>query len=253
VAAARVASFIRLRLPRRAILLETVPPSRIELFESTPLHVRVSTRARRIALRIDESADAIELVVPKGVSLKAAFRFVEQQRVWLSSQLAEQPPRIPFADGAEIPILGEPHRVCHLGPRWRDGTRIEDGEIRVGGEAPHVARRVRDALVALARHELASRSRALATDVDRRVTRVSVRDTKTRWGSCAASGALAFSWRLILAPEPVLDYVVAHEVAHLVHLNHGIRFWRLVERLAPGSARHRTWLHRNRSRLLRYG
>jgi predicted metal-dependent hydrolase len=242
-----------LRLPRRAILLEKVSAPRIELFESTPIRVRVSTRARRIAVRIDESADAIELVVPKGVSLKAGLNFLEQQRSWLRSQLDEQPPRIPFADGAEIPVLGVPHRVRHLGHRWRGGAAIEDGAILVGGDEPHVARRVRDLLVALARRELGTRSRRLAAEVERRVTRVSVRDTKTRWGSCAASGALAFSWRLILAPEPVLDYVVAHEVAHLVHLNHGIRFWRLVERLAPGAARQRTWLHRNRARLLRYG
>jgi predicted metal-dependent hydrolase len=227
------------------------PP--LALFESTPIRVRVSVRARRIAVRIDESADAIELVVPKGVSLKTGLRFLEQQRGWLSSRLAEQPPRIPFADGAEIPVLGVPHRVRHLGPNWRGGTAIDDGAILVGGEAPHVARRVRDLLVALARRELGVRSRRLAATIEQRVTRVSVRDTKTRWGSCAASGALAFSWRLVLAPEPVLDYVVAHEVAHLVHLNHGIRFWRLVERLAPGSARHRDWLHRNRARLLRYG
>lgn len=224
-----------------------------ELFESTPIRVRVSARARRIAVRIDESADAIELVVPKGISLKAGLSFLEQQRGWLRSRLAEQPPRIPFADGAEIPVLGVPHRVRHLGPQWRGGAAIEDGAILVGGDAPHVARRVRDLLVALARRELGARARRLAATVERRVTRVTVRDTKTRWGSCAASGALAFSWRLVLAPEPVLDYVVAHEVAHLVHLNHGIRFWRLVERLAPGSARHRAWLHRNRARLLRYG
>jgi predicted metal-dependent hydrolase len=80
-----------------------------------------------------------------------------------------------------------------------------------------------------------------------------VRDTRSRWGSCSASGALAFSWRLILAPEAVLDYVVAHEVAHLAEMNHGPRFWRVVEILAPGSARQRGWLSRNRARLLRYG
>jgi predicted metal-dependent hydrolase len=227
------------------------PP--IVLFESTPIRVRVSPRARRIAVRIDESADAIELVVPRGVPLKSGLRFLDQQRGWLRSRLAEQPPRIPFVDGAEIPVMGLPHRVRHLGPCWRGGAAIADGAILVGGDAPHVARRVRDLLVALARRELATRSRRLAAAVERRVTRVTVRDTKTRWGSCAASGALAFSWRLVLAPEPVLDYVVAHEVAHLVHLNHGIRFWRLVERLAPGSARQRDWLHRNRARLLRYG
>src|SRR5438270_786943 len=82
--------------------------------------------------------------------------------------------------------------------------------------------------------------------------RRTVRDTRSRWGSCAAAGNLSFSWRLILAPEAVLDYVVAHEVAHLVHMNHGPRFWRLVETLAPDARRHRAWLARNRARLLRY-
>jgi predicted metal-dependent hydrolase len=244
-----------LRLPLHAILLGQVSETRIELFESTPIRVRVrvSARARRIAVRIDESADAIELVVPKGISLKAGFTFLEQQRGWLRSQLAEQPPRIPFVDGAEIPVLGVPHRVRHLGSCWRGGAAIEDGSIIVGGDTPHVARRVRDLLIVTARRELGARARRLAGDIERRVTRVTVRDTKTRWGSCAASGALAFSWRLVLAPEPVLDYVVAHEVAHLVHLNHGLRFWRLVERLAPGSTPQRAWLRRNRARLLRYG
>ena len=80
-----------------------------------------------------------------------------------------------------------------------------------------------------------------------------MRDTRTRWGSCSASGNLCFSWRLVFAPEEVLDYVVAHEVAHLVHMNHGTRFWRLVEKLCPGAERQRVWLNRNRARLLRIG
>ena len=127
-----------------------------------------------------------------------------------------------------------------------------DGEILVGGEAARVARRVRDAR----RTRPAGvrlRSRTLDESIGRKVTRVSVRDTKSRWGSCSAEGTLAFSWRLILAPERVLDYVVAHEVAHLVHLNHGVRFWRLVEKLAPGAATQREWLSANRVRLLRFG
>jgi predicted metal-dependent hydrolase len=229
-----------------------VPPP-TQLFESTPVRIRVSGRARRISVRIDESADAVELVIPKGVSLKRGFAFLEQQSGWVRSRLAEQPPRIPFHHGAEIPVLGVMHRIDHLGPSWRGGVTIADGAITVGGEAPHLGRRVRDALIGLARYELGTRSRRLAATLDRRVTRITVRDTRTRWGSCAASGALAFSWRLILAPERVLDYVIAHEVAHLVHLNHGIRFWRLVDKLAPGSERERDWLQKNRARLLRYG
>jgi predicted metal-dependent hydrolase len=107
--------------------------------------------------------------------------------------------------------------------------------------------------VAKARSELASRARRLAARIGRDVGRINVRDTKSRWGSCSGRGNLSFSWRLIFAPEPVLDYVVAHEVAHLAEMNHGPRFWRLVESLSPDSATPRAWLKRHRSRLLSYG
>jgi len=130
---------------------------------------------------------------------------------------------------------------------------IVDGEIRVRGDPMHLARRVRDYLVAQARSELASRARRLAARIGRNVARVTVRDTKSRWGSCSGRGNLSFSWRLILVPEPVIDYVVAHEVAHLAEMNHGPRFWRLVESLSPDSAAPRAWLKRHRNRLLSYG
>ncbi len=237
--------------PRRA-----APPTILALAErDVPLRVRESARARRITLRIDAAAEAIELVLPKRVSLAAGLRFLDSRRDWVAANLAEMPERVVFADGAIVPVLGVPHRIRHLGER-RPGIRIvaiEAGEIHVVGAAPHVGRRVRDHLIALARQELSRRARALAARIDRRVTRISVRDTRSRWGSCSADGALAFSWRLILAPEAVLDYVVAHEVAHLAEMNHGPRFWRLVETLAPAAAGQRAWLSRNRARLLRYG
>jgi predicted metal-dependent hydrolase len=100
---------------------------------------------------------------------------------------------------------------------------------------------------------LSRRAHALAAKVNRRINRITVRDTKSRWGSCSATANLSFSWRLILAPKSVFHYVVAHEVAHLVEMNHGPRFWRLVDQLAPNSERQRIWLKRNRTRLLRYG
>jgi predicted metal-dependent hydrolase len=232
------------------------PPTILALAErEVPLRVRESARARRITLRIDAAAESIELVLPKRVSLAAGLRFLDSRREWVAASLAEMPTRIAFADGAIVPVLGTPHLIRHLGER-NPGIKtvaIEAGEIRVVGAAPHVARRVRDHLIALARLEVSRRARALAARIDRRVTRISVRDTTSRWGSCSSSGALAFSWRLILAPEAVLDYVVAHEVAHLAEMNHGPRFWRLVETLAPAAARQRGWLRRNRARLLRYG
>jgi predicted metal-dependent hydrolase len=123
----------------------------------------------------------------------------------------------------------------------------------VRGEPEHLARRLRDHLVATARREFAHRARRLAFRIGKSVARVSVRDTKSRWGSCSGRANLSFSWRLIFAPESVVDYVVAHEVAHLAEMNHGPRFWRLVERLSPGSAVPREWLRRHRNRLFSYG
>ena len=121
------------------------------------------------------------------------------------------------------------------------------------GGPDHVARRVRDHLVRFARQELARRARIHAARIGRTVNRITVRDTKSRWGSCSASGSLSFSWRLILAPEPVLDYVVAHEVAHLVEMNHSARFWKLVRTMVADPASQRAWLKRHRAELLSYG
>ncbi len=219
-----------------------------------PVRVRVSTRARRLALRIDAQGDAIELVLPPRTSLPHALNFIHSNRGWIENRLAAMPPRTEFAEGAEVPILGRLHRIRHMvrsrgkGPVW-----VEGNEIRVTGDPAHLARRVRDYLRDLAREEMGRRARRLAAGLGKKVARVTVRDTVTRWGSCSAVGNLAFSWRLIMAPEPVLHYVVAHEVAHLVEMNHGPRFWRIVERLAPGAERQRQWLNRNRATLLRIG
>src|SRR5207237_3139479 len=123
-----------------------------------------------------------------------------------------------------------------------------DGEIRVRGEPAHLARLVRVHLISLARQELGRRARFHAARIGKPVARVSVRDTKSRWGSCSAKGSLSFSWRLVLAPDNVVDYVVAHEVAHLAEMNHGPRFWRLLRELTPGRAAPRPWLRRPRPR-----
>jgi predicted metal-dependent hydrolase len=218
-----------------------------------PLRVRVSPRARRIAIHIDAETAMVELVLPRRARLETGLAFIADKRAWIEDRLAAVPRRIAFADGCEVPILGVPHRIRHLGEGVRGTVRVEAGEILVTGGSAHVARRVRDHLVALARRELGERARRQAALLGRKVARVTVRDTRSRWGSCTHSGNLSFSWRLILAPEAVLDYVVAHEVAHLAEMNHSPRFWRLVETLAPGARRQRDWLQRNRAQLLRYG
>ncbi len=207
-----------------------------------------------MALRIDATGEAVELVLPRRGSRSEALRFLEANRPWVEKRLAALPPRIVFADGAVVPILDRPHVIRHVGaqrghrPAW-----IEDGEIRVSGDPACLARRVRDFLRDLAKRELSARAHALAASIGQKVRRVSVRDTTTRWGSCAQSGNLSFSWRLIFVPEAVLDYVVAHEVAHLIEMNHSVRFWRVVARLHPEPKAQRLWLHRHRARLLRIG
>jgi hypothetical protein len=221
---------------------------------AVPLIVRAHPRARRIALKIDHAGDAVEMVLPRRCSRSEALRFLEASRGWIDARLAQLPPRIPFVDGALVPVMDMPHRIRAMGSiRGKGPAWIEDGEIHVAGDPAFLARRVRDLLRGLAKRDLSARAEKMAALVDRKVKRVTVRDTVSRWGSCAHGGNLSFSWRLIFTPEAVIDYVVAHEVAHLVEMNHSKRFWRVVEKLHPGAKADRLWLNRNRLRLMRIG
>jgi predicted metal-dependent hydrolase len=218
-----------------------------------PVSIRVSERARRVGLRVDPVGRNVELVLPRGVSPNTGLRFLATKRKWVVARLRALPQPVPFVEGAIVPVLGVPHRIQREGAPCLPPVRIVDGEIRVRGDPAHLARRVRDHLIIAARDELAPRARRLAEQIGREVQRVSVRDTKSRWGSCSGDGNLSFCWRLIFVPEPVLDYVVAHEVAHLAEMNHGPRFWRLVGSLAPRHSDAQRWLSRHRDRLLSYG
>jgi predicted metal-dependent hydrolase len=156
-----------------------------------------------------------------------------------------------------VPLRGEPHRIEHRagarGTAWielgDDGSRA----LCVAGEAPHVARRVRDYLKREAKRELEAASRRYAAQLDVKVKRVSVRDQASRWGSCSTTGVLSYSWRLILAPPFVLDYLAAHEVAHLIEMNHSRAFWRIVGRICPHAGRAKAWLDAHGADLHRYG
>jgi predicted metal-dependent hydrolase len=240
---ATVSAASAVELQRRAIALDL----------GAPVSIRVNPRARRLLLRIDASARRVELVLPRGVPAEHGLRFLDAQRGWIAARLEALPPPVPFSEGAIVPVFGMPHRIRRDGDPAAAPVAIADGEIRVRGAPEHLARRVRDHLIGLARRELAQRARRLAARIDKPVARVGVRDTRSRWGSCSSKGSLSFSWRLVLAPGAVVDYVVAHEVAHLVEMNHGPRFWRLVRSLNPDTAAARAWLKRNRNRLFSYG
>lgn len=219
--------------------------------QSVEIAVRRSARARRLSLRLDPAAGPV-LTLPPRATLAEARRFAAEHRIWLAERLARLPGRVGFVPGARVPLLGIEHEIIHHGAARR-GVWVEDGGIRVSGQAEFVARRVADFLKAEARRVILPQAHDLAGRIGRTVRRVAVKDTRTRWGSCTAAGDLAFSWRLVLAPDWVLTYVVAHEVAHLAEMNHSPAFWRVVGQLVAEPDRARAWLKRHGTGLHRYG
>lgn len=217
-----------------------------------PVDIAVHPRARRMTLRIDKGSGRLRLTLPPGVSRDDGLSFVRRQESWLRRRLDELPEAVPFADGAVLPILGIDHLVRHR-PDTRSGVWRSAGEIHVSGKAEHLRRRLTDFLKKEARAEITPRAHALANEIGRPVRRITLRDTSSRWGSCSSRGDLSFSWRLVLAPESVLHYVVAHEVAHLRHMNHGPHFWRLVDTLIDDVETPKHWLRHHGARLMRYG
>ena len=216
------------------------------------LHVRRSPRARRVSLRTDPAAGKVVLVLPRRASLAAGMHFARSQEGWIRTRLAQIPDATPLAPGVALDIAGERLTILH-DTTTRGPTRRVGDNLLVGGDRSFVARRVRDWLRAQARELVTNRARQLAAGLARQIHAVRITDTRSRWGSCAPDGRLSFCWRLVLAPAAVIDYVVAHEVAHLVHLHHGPRFWQLVDQLTPHRLDAQAWLRRNGARLLRVG
>ncbi len=219
---------------------------------AVPLRVRRNARARRLVLTIDAAADGVVVTVPNRVAVRDGVELALSKAGWILNGLDALPPRTPFADGAVVPVLGVDHRVRHC-PGRRGAVWRENGEILVAGRPEHLARRLKDWLRRAARREITARVAAKAERLGRTPGRITIRDTRSRWGSCSADGNLSFSWRLVMMPEGVLDYVVAHEVAHLAYRGHGPRFWGTVGRLTndPGGAR--AWIRRHGESLYRYG
>ncbi|MGE4218205.1 MAG: M48 family metallopeptidase [Alphaproteobacteria bacterium] len=216
------------------------------------LSVRRSPRARRLALKLDPGAGMPVLVLPPRMPLARGQAFAEQNWQWLATRLDRLPGRVAFADGATVPLRGIPHTVRHA-PDLRGVVRALDGRIEVSGRPEHLSRRLGDWLRREARRIVVPLAHEKAAALNRKPARISLRDPRSRWGSCSSQGRLAFSWRLIMAPSTVLDYVVAHEVAHLVELNHSPAFWGVVACLTPHLEEGRTWLKQNGHGLHRYG
>lgn len=228
------------------------PPTIVVSGRTLPVVLRVSPRSKRLTMRLDAKSDSVVIVHPPGVRPREALAFAREKQAWLAQRLAALPERVPFAAGAILPLLDRPH-VITPAPGARRGVWAEDGRLHVSGTADHLPRRVRDFLIKRAKAEISPRALHYAEKVGRRVNRISLRDPRSRWGSCTSDGAMSFSWRLVLAPEDVLDYVVAHEVAHMVELNHSHRFWAVVRDIAGDTRAAKAWLKEHGTRLHRYG
>jgi hypothetical protein len=235
-------------------------PRTIEIvFEQVVYLVRLRRhrRARRYTLRIHAASREVVLTMPLRGGGREARMFAQKHGAWIAARMARLPAATPFGDGTIVPLRGQPHRIVHRanerGTVWTEGVANGEPLLCVAGRAPHVGRRVRDFLTRAAKRELAAASCRAAEKLGVAIKRVSVRDQSSRWGSCSSTGALSFSWRLILAPPFVLEYLAVHEVAHLVEMNHSPRFWRLVGQHCPDAARAKAWLDAHGSDLHRYG
>jgi len=215
------------------------------------VRVRLNPRARRMIVKVNPATGEISVTAPSRRGLAHALDFARGEKDWISGQLAKAPGPVLIAPGAVIPFRGKPHEIRAVArgpaPVWQ-----EDGVIWVSGHAAHAPRRVLDFLKSEARKASEVLAIKHADKLGVKPSRITVRDTASRWGSCSSARSLSFSWRLILAPDFVLEYVVAHEVAHLKEMNHSPRFWAHVKALVADKNAAQNWLRANGRELQRY-
>ncbi|GAA4222051.1 M48 family metallopeptidase [Sagittula sp. NFXS13] len=211
--------------------------------------LRRSARARRLSLRISQLDGRVTLTLPKSVPEREGRAFLESKENWLRGHLSRQGAPVSVALGSRIPIEGALHQI--VAGQGRSIRRV-DGVLHVPGDPDRVAARVQGWLKTLARDRLAEASDRYSARLGRPYSRLTLRDTRSRWGSCTSDGGLMYSWRLILGHADVLDYVAAHEVAHLRHMNHSAQFWAEVEHLYGDWRSARKWLKDHGNELHRY-
>ncbi len=218
--------------------------------EEVPLTVRLSARAKRMKVRV-EATRSLTLILPSGVQPAEGIAFLRQEQDWLLDKLGAVASPVLFEPGAILPIFGTDHVIIHT-PEKRGTVARQDGEIRVSGDRAHLPRRIRDWAYREIRQVLTERVDVHTDHLNVRRGRLSIRDQKSRWGSCSSKGNLNFSWRLIFMPEDVVDYIAAHEVAHLVHLDHSPAFWKLTRSLCPHMKEAEAWLKKHGASVHRY-
>ena len=227
--------------------------------ETIVVALRRAATARRFTLRVRFAARDAVLTMPHRASLRDARAFAERHAAWIAARLNRLPATIPFAHGSIVPLRGVDHALIHV-PQKRGTAWIEMRDdvapgvaLCVAGQPEHIHRRVQDHFKREARRDLEDAVARHTSALGLPPRGIGLRDPVSRWGSCSSSGSLNFSWRLIMAPPFVLDYLAAHEVAHLVHLDHSPRFWALARQLCAETDRAEAWLSAHGPHLHKYG
>lgn len=213
-----------------------------------PVLMRRNARAKRYTLRLDPRRDGAVVTLPKRGTVAEAKAFVSRHLDWLANRIGETAPASRLVDGGTVPIRGVVHRIQAAGSaRGLTRTAVQAGEpvLLVPGDTVHLTRRILDHLKAEARRDLTEAVERHARILGVSPSAIRLKDTASRWGSASSRGTLSFSWRLVMAPPFVLDYLAAHEVEHLKEMNHSDAFWRLCVALAPRTDEAKAWLKQN--------
>ncbi len=206
------------------------------------VNLRRSSRARRMSLRVSRLDGRVTLTLPKRAPLDEGIAFLEEKSEWIRGHLSDRPEALIPMAGGSLPFEG---RELPLVASSRRSARVSAGRVEVPDDPSRVGSSVKALLRSAARDRLVSACDFYSGKLGRPFGRITLRDTRSRWGSCSAEGNLMFSWRLIMAPPEVLRYVAAHEVAHLQEMNHSAAFWQLVGHLYPDYENPRLWLREN--------
>jgi predicted metal-dependent hydrolase len=215
---------------------------------SLPLRIVENHRARRLTLRIDSGGRGLRITVPPGVARREVDRFLNRHQDWLEQRIAKVPARPKVRPGVKLPVRGVPHRIVHEA-ETRGTVNVlrgaDEPTLIVHGDRRHLSRRLADFLQREAKRDIERLVAKHTASIGKTAKAIRFRDTVSRWGSCTSDGTLSFSWRIMMAPPAVINYLVAHEVAHLKEMNHGPKFWKLCVQLCPDTELCRSWLKRN--------
>ena len=215
-----------------------------------PLKILVNAKSKSMKLRLSKDGEAV-LVLPKGTPKFMGIQFAQKNLDWLKAQKEKIGTPRQFENGTSIELLGTAYTIEH-NPAARGGAFIEGDKLIVTGDIIYLHRRVRDFVKKQAYAYIQQKAIQMAAQLDEKPAKITLRDTSSRWGSCSSNKNLSFCWKLALAPTFVLDYIIAHEVAHLVEMNHSDAFWAVVAKIDNNRADAGMWLRKNGAALQKW-